>query len=306
MAISLAFAISAVASPPIVAPEIRRLVEGADATGPFEFEVIEEEDGIRDGPDYKGATIYVPKDRQGPLPAVVVVPGFQSREVSIKKWGPFLASHGIIAMTIGTNRLRDFPRERASALLDAIATLRSETVREGSPLQGRVAIDRLGVVGWSMGGGGAQYAASMDPTLAAVVAFCPWHDGAAIEHQAPLLVIAGETDFLARADRHARRHLEVVTESTPRLYFEVRRAGHWVANDPRYARGEVGRAVLAWLKLHLEDDRRFDAVLDVKPSSAVHYERRHVASDAPKSAAKKGDGPETSAVPDASAVEDGD
>ena len=249
------------------------LIRDLEERGPLKVEIIDADEVLRNGPNYQGGTIYLPEDRDGALPAVVIVPGFKAREVSIKKWGPFLASHGILTMTIGTNHLNARPRDRATALLDAVETLRTETERIGSPLEGRIDPERIAVAGWSMGGGGAQHAAVRDPNVAAVVAFCPWHDGMKISHSVPLLVVAGETDFLASADGHARRHFNSVTEETPRLYFEVRRAGHWVANDPSNARGEVGRAVASWLKWHLEGDEQYDAVLDVEPTSAVHYER---------------------------------
>ena len=275
VALSLAVTCATYADPPERAGvDLGDLIERADQRGGLEFEVVTEDDGIRDGPGYRGSTIYVPSGLDGPAPAVVVVPGYRSREVSIKAWGPFLASHGLVTMTIGTNRLAAFPFERGTALLDAIETLRIENGRPGSPLEGRIDLSRIAVAGWSMGGGGAQHAAARDSRIAAVVAFCPWHDGSKIDHTAPLLVIAGETDFLARPERHARRHFRSVADPTPRLYYEVRRAGHWVGNAPDHSRGEVGRAVLAWLKLHLEGDQRFDEVLDVEPPSAVRYERK--------------------------------
>ena len=271
------------AASPSVAPQ-SALTRGLVERGTLTVEIIDADEVLRNGPDYQGGTIYLPKDRDGALPAVVIVPGFKAREVSIKKWGPFLASHGILTMTIGTNELNARPRDRAKALLDAVETLRTETERSGSPLEGRIDPERIAVAGWSMGGGGAQHAAVRDPDIAAVVAFCPWHDGIRIRHSVPLLVIAGETDFLASADGHARRHFESVTDETPRLYFEVRRAGHWVANDPGNARGEVGRSVASWLKWHLEGDERYDAVLDVEPTSAVHYERLPVDRDGSREA----------------------
>ena len=51
-------------------------------------------------------------------------------------------------MTIGTNRRGELPEDRATALLDA-ATLEEEAAREGSPLFGRIDVDRIGVGGWS-------------------------------------------------------------------------------------------------------------------------------------------------------------
>jgi hypothetical protein len=69
-------------------------------------------------------------------------------------WGPFLASHGIVTMTIGTNSGSDPPDTRKDALLDALETIKSEQTRMGSPLMGKLALDALATMGWSMGGGG--------------------------------------------------------------------------------------------------------------------------------------------------------
>ena len=45
----------------------------------------------------------------------VIVPGIASPESSIQDWGPFYASHGIVAMTIGTNHLLEQPAGRGAA-----------------------------------------------------------------------------------------------------------------------------------------------------------------------------------------------
>jgi hypothetical protein len=45
------------------------------------------------------------------------VPGWVSTEADIRAWGPFLASHGIVTMTAGTNdAVGDLPPDRATAL----------------------------------------------------------------------------------------------------------------------------------------------------------------------------------------------
>ena len=76
----------------------------------------------------------------------VIVPGFASPESSIQDWGPSYASHGIVAMTIGTNHLLEQPAGRAAALLDAIVSLRAEHTRSSSPLEGWLDLDRIGAV----------------------------------------------------------------------------------------------------------------------------------------------------------------
>ena len=74
----------------------------------------------------------------------VIVPGFASPESSIQDWGPFYASHGIVAMTIGTNHLLEQPAGRAAIRCNCIFA--SEHTRSSSPLEGWLDLDRIGAV----------------------------------------------------------------------------------------------------------------------------------------------------------------
>ena len=101
--------------------------------GIYSVGILTESNGLRNGPDYSGATLYYPTDATPPFASIAMVPGFISFQSSIQDWGPFLASHGIVAMTLGTNSLFDDPYDRRDALLDAIVTITEENTRSGSP-----------------------------------------------------------------------------------------------------------------------------------------------------------------------------
>src|SRR5690606_9188766 len=135
-------------------------LESISDPGMFTVATLTEADGIRNGPAYAGATIYYPTNATPPYPSIVIVPGYISAQSTIQAWGPFLASHGIVTMTIGTNSLLDNPPARRDALLDAIITITEENTRTGSPLNGQIDTESFAVSGWSMGGGGAQLAAA--------------------------------------------------------------------------------------------------------------------------------------------------
>ena len=246
-------------------------VASVSKPGPHKVAKLGESDGLRNGPGYKGATVYFPRDGQPPYGSVVIVPGYVSPERSIKAWGPFYASHGIVAMTIGTNSSRDRPKARSLALLDAITSLRAENKRAGSPLRGRLDVTRFAVSGWSMGGGGAQLAAVGMPQLKAVVALCPWKPNAKFSHSVPVLIFGGSKDNLAPVSKNASPHYKNTPHNTPKLLFEVRGAGHWIANDPQGANGAVGRFGLCWLKVFLDDDPRYRQFLLVKPPTASQF-----------------------------------
>ena len=98
-------------------------VESLTNPGPFEVATMTEDDGLRDGPDYFGATVYYPTNGTPPYASIAIVPGFTAEQDSVEEWGPFYASHGIVTIIIGTNSLFDFPEARAEGLLDALKTL---------------------------------------------------------------------------------------------------------------------------------------------------------------------------------------
>jgi len=244
--------------------------------GIYNVASLTESDGIRNGPGYAGATIYYPTNATPPYASIAIVPGYVSPQSSIQSWGPFLASHGIVTMTIGTNSLFDNPFNRRNALLDALVTIVAENTRTGSPLIGNLDTDRMAVGGWSMGGGGAQLAAASDPTLKAVVALCPWLDTnqltpADLNHPAPLLIFSGQADPTAPPASHANIHYNYTPATTNKLIYEIANAGHSVANNPTGGQGDVGKIAISWLRHHLIGDSCYCPLFLDTPSTASKY-----------------------------------
>ena len=253
------------------------LLAAARVEGPWDISSLKESDGIRNGPDYDSATIYYPVDQSGAMPPkhqlsiMAFCPGYQGSERSMAPWGEFMASHGVVTITLGTNSLSDEPPARGRALLDALKTVRNENTRDGSPLKGKLAVDQAGVAGWSMGGGGAQHAAVKDPKLRGVVAMLPWQPGYAFEHAVPILILAGEKDRIASAERNARPHFEQTPSGTIKSYYEIKNGGHFVVDRPSSRNGDIGAWVLAWVKTYVEGDAAYESILKQKPESASWY-----------------------------------
>lgn len=229
-------------------------IESLTNPGPYDIDTLTEADGIRNGPDYAGATIYYPTNATPPFASIAIVPGFSAAPSSVAQWGPFYASHGIVTIIIGTNSPFDFPEARAAALIDALETMRQENSRTASPLEGDLDTDKFGVSGWSMGGGGAQRAAVLDPTIKGVIALCPWLTNVQLNHNSPTLIFSGENDPTAPPAQHANIHYNATPLTTDKLLFEVDNGNHSVANTPNGGDGAVGRIALSWAKLYLEDD----------------------------------------------------
>jgi hypothetical protein len=251
-------------------------LDSIDNPGQYTVASFTEADGLRNGPDYKGATVYYPTDAQPPYSGIVIVPGFVSPQFSIQKWGPFLASHGIVTMTIGTNQPWGLPETRRDALLDALVTLKGETTRLGSPLFGQIDINSLAVGGWSMGGGGAQLAAAADPSIKAVVVLCPWLDGKTlspsdINHAAPILFFSAENDIIAPPVSHADVQYDFTLRSTSKMLFEIEDGRHWAANDPTGGDGYVGKIAVSWLNYYLVGDPCYCPLVFKTPPTSSKY-----------------------------------
>jgi triacylglycerol lipase len=231
--------------------------------------------------EFGDATIYYPVGTPGPIPGVAIAPGFTERQSHIEWWGPRLASHGYAVLVLDTNEPRERPDERARALLAAIEVLRGEHTRTESRLFGRIAVDRMAVMGHSMGGGGALLAAAQAGSdLRAVIPFTSWEPDADFTGIfAPTLVIAGEVDDIAEVDEHAWRHFRSVPTTTPKVYMEIAGGDHFIADTNRGTDlATIGRYALAWLELYLDGDERYrDFLFGPRPSGDAERFSRYVA-----------------------------
>ena len=238
--------------------------------------------------DTSSAHVYYPTDAEPPFAALAIVPGYACPESSIADWAPFLASWGFVVMTIGTSNPETgapddsvMPPVRAEALWDALRTIAGENTRSASPLCGRLDLTRLGVAGWSMGGGGALMAASAHSDLMGAFAMAPWNDSIDYSgNTVPSLIFGGQVDTLvsnAMLDEEYRS----LPAGTPRLMYVVRNGDHFVANSPTSAAtdhapdGEstpaVARLGLSWMKVFLECDDRFRPFLGQPPADASDF-----------------------------------
>lgn len=56
---------------------------------PLPIDSLFESDGLRDGPDYLGATLYYPLNGKSNLKSIVLVPGFTATQESVSKWARY-------------------------------------------------------------------------------------------------------------------------------------------------------------------------------------------------------------------------
>ena len=252
-------------------------ISSATNNGNHTTYTYEESDGIRNGPLYFGSTIYCPENTSHPLASIVIIPGYANPESSIQDWGPFLASHGIVCMTIGTNSVFDMVETRRDALKDALISLKAENDRTGSYLYNKLDTSLVALGGWSMGGGGAQLLAAENQNIKAVIALCPWIDPLVssptlLNHNVPVLFFGGQVDAVAPPNLHAEAQYNYTPSTTTKLLYEVFLGGHTIANSPSGGQGDVGRMAVSWLKTFLEKDSCYCPLLLSVPGSSSDYQ----------------------------------
>jgi dienelactone hydrolase len=255
---------------------------------PFALDFIVESEGLRNGAMYNGATLFYPVNGNSNLKSIVLVPGYTAEQNSVMGWARYLASRGYVCMTIGTNSLTDSPLIRAEALIDGMETVRQENSRKSSPLYQKIDTNNIAVGGWSMGGGGAQLAAKIDPRIKAVLAITPWLyqytlSASDLNHNVPVLIISGELDKIAPVSKHADVHYNYTPNATHKLLFEISGADHNIPLNPLTSNGDIGNLVYAWLKLFLEGTNCYcnmlsDASLDQNETASKYFTNLSCAS----------------------------
>mgnify|MGYP001178741609 CR=1 FL=1 len=258
--------------------------------GPFQFTSFNESNGLLSSENYLGATVFYPLDAQPPYASIVIVPGAFSSEIILHDWGRYYASFGFIAMTIGINDyLNDDMADLAYSLLDAIEVLKQENSRSESPILNKVDIENFATSGWSIGGGAAQYAATIDTSLKSVIALNP---GLAIQdyencsdpsydyyclvpehldHITPSLIISSQGDIENPTDVDAAVHYEYTPQTTTKMLFEVEGGNHGTGLNPNSGSGELGEKVIQWLNFHLLDNSDYCNLLLNIPISASQF-----------------------------------
>lgn len=204
---------------------------------------------------FGGGTIHYPTNAKncGLLGGIAVVPGYVSYESAIKWWGPRLASWGFVVLTINTNYPTDNPDSRARQLSAALDHLLLD-----STVGNLVDQDKLGVIGWSMGGGGALKLATDRSNVRAVIAQTPYHDTGYTSMNTPALFIACENDRIAPNNKFTNTFYDKA--AGPKMKVEIKNGSHFCASY-RFNEILLSKPGIAWMQRYINNDTRFDTFL---------------------------------------------
>lgn len=229
--------------------------------GPYTVRTISVSSFSADG--FGGGTIHYPTNTTGTMGIIAVIPGFVSYESSIRWWGPRIASHGFVVITIDTNSIYDQPDSRARQLDAALDHIVSESRSSSSPIYNKVDSSRRGVIGWSMGGGGSLKLSADDRSIMAAIPQAPWYSGFNNFDRitTPTLIIACEDDAIAPINSHALPFYNDIPSSTDKAYLRINNGSHYCANSDNRDEDILGKYGVAWMKRFIDLDTRYSQFL---------------------------------------------
>src|SRR5690606_11672096 len=261
------FAASSEAQPPGITPEMIATalpLEGAPLAEPGPYDVVSE-------PAFgaPGLVTFRPADlaafpARDSLP--VVAWGNGGCAINTGRYAGFLetiASHGFLVL--GTAPVEGEDRRQATAddLRAALDWAEREAARDGSPLRGKIATDRMAVMGQSCGGA-LSITLGADPRVDTIGVFnsgvqppsvdaprgpFPTTDALADLHGPVLLVNGHERDFMMAA---SAANFEVI-DHVPVFYGARLDAGH-TATAFHPGGGAFANVASSWLRYVLKDD----------------------------------------------------
>jgi hypothetical protein len=221
---------------------------------------------------FGGMAIYYPPGVES-YGGVVVVPGFISPISFLTSWGPFFAQRGMAAFLVDPNLPSDFPDARSAAQIEALNSLKAEATRPGSPLNGRLDVNRLAVAGWSMGGGGTlMTAAANPPGVKAAVGWAPWNPVPVYQAaRVPSMVLSGGLGDLLVGTIMTLAEYESIPATTPKAYYEWT-AGHQEWVSPSAINGNGGTLTWAWINGFVNDVEECKALVKAGGRGAVNVQ----------------------------------
>lgn len=225
------------------------------SNGPFATSQV---DVSGQGQGYNNVTICHPNDTsQGTFAGVVVVPGFIATK-SLMMWScRKFASHGFVVAVMEPNSVLDFPGPRADQAQAIIRHLSGT----GAPAVVRQRLDtsRWGIMGHSMGGGGALIAGREDnPAIGAIVGLQPFDPAANnAGTRTPTMIIGASNDFIASPAAAAEPYYNSIVLAE-KYYTELSGQGHLVGIADNTLQSAAG---IAWFKRWLDNDTRYNQFL---------------------------------------------
>lgn len=229
-------------------------------------------DDILDSEAYDSAIVYYPCEiSDGPFPATTLTGGITNYKEQVSWLAEHLVTHGyiIIAMTPTENLSLSTDIWR-NAMTGGIDMLEAENGRSASPIFGLVDMDRLAIMGFSMGGGGTLKAVNeISHKVRTALSLAPHEDPVSSDMyeniSVPTVVFTGTSDAICPQEQVWDIFSALPTTIT-RAYINVTDADHvdWMNMGDSETHARFATLVTSWLKYYLSGDASYFTYIDGK------------------------------------------
>lgn len=220
---------------------------------------------------YGAGTVYYPVSVGSTVGAIAVVPGYTARQSDVNWWGPRMASWGFVVIVIDTNSTLDQPDSRSRQQLAALDQVASLSRTSSSPIYNMVDTARMGVMGWSMGGGGSLISTKNRTSLKGSIPFAPWNSSTNFSSvTTPTFIIACQDDSIAPVRDHALPFYNSLSRPA-KVFMEMRGESHYCGNTNTSAaiKQVIGAQGVAWMKRYIDGDTRFTSFACSNPNNST-------------------------------------
>ncbi len=213
---------------------------------------------------YNSAIIYYPQDPKAIIiGASTLSGGFTNTKEQMSWLAEHLASHGVITLVFTpTNNQSLNPAIWSTGHKGGFQKLKSENLRVGSPIQGRVDEKKIGIMGYSMGGAGTILAVNeLGTAVKAAVPICAFRP-ATPNVAVPIMLITGTNDVVALPAAIINAY-EAMPETSPKALANFEGMTHLDVTNGGTANQQENLAYYgtAWYRVYLGGDARYKTYL---------------------------------------------
>ena len=226
---------------------------------------------------YASARVSYPCDLSGPAPATTLTGGYTNTKEQMYWLADHLSSHGFIVITMTPNNTLGTPLNWETAHKGGVDKLKDENGRLLSALRNKVDTSKLGIMGFSMGGGGTLLAAAdLGNEIKTAVPLAPWLGTLSQTYRnitAKTLVVSGSSDLVAFPGTIAGYYSNLPTNIT-RGWAEFTGVSHndfySIAASSTY-QTRIKSLVTSFLKVNLAGDTSYQSYLNGANHNASWY-----------------------------------
>jgi len=227
---------------------------------------------------YKEAMYFYPCEGNEALPAITLTAGYSNTYRNLQWMAEALADHGYLVLALTPTDIYGKVEQWRDAHLAGQQTLKDAKADSKLPFANRIDVDRRGIAGFSMGGGGTLLAGSeLGDDIQALAAFAPFllAEQRRVTPTAPTMILAGARDLLVTNESIDEIYKSVSTSAPQRVLavYENGRHQQWYRPEITKNRDSYTEHTLAWFDLQLKGVTSQQAVFDSQPGDAfTRYE----------------------------------